>query len=416
MAEFIRMPQKGLTEESAILSKWYVKKGEAVKIGQLLFALETGKATFDVEAETAGTVLELRGSEGEEIAVKAVVCVIGKPGEVYSLSGAGGSSPVTAAVAVQAQASGATAGAAETVRARASERPEAGSLRVSPRARRLAEKNGLTLAGVAGTGPGGRIIEDDVKAALEKIPGQPFPAAATQAFAGMSSGDYTAVPNTTMRKTIAANMLRSLQTLAQLTMTSSFDASELLSYRERHNEARPETERLSINDLLVFAVSRVLLDFPYMNAHFSGEELRLFNHVHLGIAVDTPKGLLVPTVKGADLLSLAEISSAIKALAVRSKEGKIGPEELAGGTFTISNLGVYGIEFFTPVINPPQTAILGVGKIEYKRKKNAEEMIDYPAIGLSLTIDHRAVDGAPAARFFAALVAELETFSLLLAK
>jgi pyruvate dehydrogenase E2 component (dihydrolipoamide acetyltransferase) len=211
-------------------------------------------------------------------------------------------------------------------------------------------------------------------------------------------------------------MLNSLQSMAQFTMMASFDDTEIIDYHGRYNSAHSPAEKLSLNDLLVFAVSRVLPDFPFMNAHFSGEEMRLFTHVSLGIATHTPKGLLVPTVKNADTKSLGEISGEIKALALRCREGKALPEDLAGGTFTLSNLGPYGVNFFTPIINPPQTGILGVGAIEYKRKKTPSGIADYSAMNLSLTVDHRAVDGAPAAEFLAALCAQLENFSFLLVK
>jgi pyruvate dehydrogenase E2 component (dihydrolipoamide acetyltransferase) len=430
----VRMPQKGLTEESAILSKWYVRKGDLVKEGQLLFALETGKAVFDVEAEVSGTVLEIFGGEGEEIAVKAVVCVIGASGEAYvpaeTAQGVpkaqeGEPAPVNAAVLpVTAAPPVSAVSAAAFITAAGSPGTEAGKTGVSPRARRLAGKNGLSpgeIAGISGTGPGGRIIEEDVMRAVQASTAARAPGAAAAVETprprpeGASIGEYTAVPVGGVRKATAAAMMISLQSMAQYTMTASFDATELLSYRERQ-AAKGDAGKLSINDLMVFALSRVLPDFPYMNAHYLDREIRHFAHAHIGVAVDTPKGLLVPTVKNADSKSLAAISAEVKDLALRCRSGTVRPEELAGGTFTVTNIGVYGIEYFTPIINPPQTGILGVGKIEYKRKKTGNGMADYPAIGLSLTCDHRAVDGSPAARFLQALSAALENFTLLFVK
>jgi pyruvate dehydrogenase E2 component (dihydrolipoamide acetyltransferase) len=210
-------------------------------------------------------------------------------------------------------------------------------------------------------------------------------------------------------------MLASMQGMAQFTMHAHFDASQLLSWRERHNQAMPPEEKLTINDLLAFAVSRVLPDFPRLNAHFHDGQTLLFSRVNLGIAVDTPRGLLVPTLRGADTKSLAALSLEIKTLAQRCREGKALPEDLSDGTFTISNIGAYSVDYFTPIINPPQTAILGIGAPGYERKKTAEGMTDYPAIYLSLTADHRAVDGAPGAAFLKALCDRLENFPLLLA-
>jgi len=390
MAEYVRMPQKGLTEESAILSKWYVKTGDRVKPGQLLFALETGKATFDVEAEVEGTILERIGEEGDEIAVKTVVCVIGTPGESYALENAPDRREGTVS-------------------------PE--KIRISPRARRLAEQNSVRIEDLTGTGPGGRIIEEDVQAVLIKKE-----ASAESSFKEMSSRAATdvevfeCIPIGGIRKTIAGTMMQSLHGMAQFTITASFDATELLAYRERYNASHADSTRLSINDCILFAVSRVILDFPYMNAHSTDVEILRFKEVNLGVAVDTSKGLLVPTLRNAEDKSLATISAEVKELSGKCREGRISPEEISSGTFTVTNLGAFGVEFFTPIINPPQTGILGVGTIEYKRKKVPAGMVDYPAMGLSLTVDHRAVDGAPAARFLKALIEELEQFPLLLVK
>jgi pyruvate dehydrogenase E2 component (dihydrolipoamide acetyltransferase) len=390
MAEYVRMPQKGLTEESAILSKWYVKPGDTVKPGQLLFSLETGKATFDVEAEVEGTILERIGEEGDEIAVKTVVCVIGTPGESYTRE----------SVPNRMEGTGS---------------PE--KTRISPRARRLAAQNGVRIEELTGTGPGGRIIEEDVRAVLIKKEASP-----ESSFKGMPSRAPTDVeaferiPVGGIRKTIAGTMMQSLHGMAQFTITASFDATELLAYRERYNASHSNSTHLSINDCILFAVSRVILDFPYLNAHYADVEIRRFKNVHLGVAVDTPKGLLVPTIRNAEGKTLTAISAEAKGLTGKCREGRISPEEISSATFTVTNLGAFGVEFFTPIINPPQTGILGVGTIEYKRKKVSSGMVDYPAMGLSLTVDHRAVDGAPAARFLQALIGELEQFPLLLVK
>jgi pyruvate dehydrogenase E2 component (dihydrolipoamide acetyltransferase) len=210
-------------------------------------------------------------------------------------------------------------------------------------------------------------------------------------------------------------MLASTRDLAQFTMHTHFDATQFLSWRERHNQAAPPEEKLTITSLIAFALSRVLPDFPRLNAHFLGGRTLLFSHVNLGIAVDTPRGLLVPTVRRADTKSLAALSREIRILAQRCREGKALPEDLSGGTFTISSIGAYGVDYFTPIINPPQTAILGIGAPGYERRKTSEGISDYPAIYLSLTADHRAVDGVPGAAFLKALTGGLENFPLLLA-
>jgi pyruvate dehydrogenase E2 component (dihydrolipoamide acetyltransferase) len=427
MATFIRMPQKGLTEESAILTTWHVKEGDVVREGQYIFSLETGKAAFDVEAEVSGTVLKLLANEGDEVLIKKIVCVIGSPGESFVLpdegqaasTAAGGVSPrdqspnpAFAGIPGGVPAASGSSGFPESPAAQSAAVPARGKVKISPRARRLARTRGLDYSRIRGTGPGGRIIEDDLKADIS-------PQLTTPAASGLpsfSAGACTAVPNDRIRKTIAANMCGSLRTMAQFTMHAHFNASELLSYRERCNSAGPLEAKLTINDLLAFGVSRVLLDFPRLNAHFFDDQTLLFSHVNLGIAVDTPRGLFVPTVRNADTKNPAAISREIKSLAALCREGKASPFDLADGTFTLSNIGACNVDYFTPIINPPQTAILGVGSLDYKRGKTPAGMSDYPAMYLSLTVDHRAVDGGPGAAFLKALCEGLENFSLLLAK
>ena len=209
------------------------------------------------------------------------------------------------------------------------------------------------------------------------------------------------------RRIIAKNMFESLQGTAQLTHTASFDATEILALRARY---KVEKVAVTLNDMILFAASRVLRSCAYMNAHCLGETLRTFEHVHLGVAVDTPRGLLVPTLFNADEKSLAEIAAEARSLALAARDGNISPDLLQGGTFTVSNLGAYGIEHFTPVINPPQVSILGVNCITERVRTLNGVVTTYPAMGLSLTYDHRAVDGGPASKFLQELANALAHF------
>jgi len=214
-------------------------------------------------------------------------------------------------------------------------------------------------------------------------------------------------------------MMASLSSMAQLTLNSAFDATEMLSYRAslKKNGEKMGMPNITLNDIVLYAVSRTVLNHKDLNAHLlEGDTMRKFNHVHLGIAVDTPRGLMVPTIRYADLKSLAQISAEAKELAKMAQEGTISPDLLSGATFTVSNLGSMGIESFTPVINPPQTAILGVGTLMTRVKECGDDLKAYKAMGLSLTFDHRAADGAPAARLLKDLCTNLENFGLLLAK
>lgn len=408
MSTIITMPQKGLTEESAVISQWYAKKGDTVKKGELLFAIEIGKATFDVESEADGTVLELFCEAGDDVAIKSPVCVIGAPGESYERP------------AGQPAAAQETVSAAPQTAAPAEEKPACDGERVfiSPRARSAAERMGIDISKASATGAEGRIIQRDIDA-LAANPDAGSQRGAQAAPAQEPEAEFTTVPNSGIRKVIAKNMHDSLANLAQLSMTAYFDATDILAFREQIKKHGQELgyANISLNDMVLFAVSRVLAGYPGLNAHYSDKEMKLFKHVHLGVAVDTERGLMVPTLKNADLKSLNAISAEAKELAGACRDNRIAPAQLSGGTITVSNLGNTGISSFTPVINPPQTALVGVCGLEWKvrpGKDGAPEL--YRAMGLSLTIDHRAVDGAPAASFLHELCARLENFTLLLAK
>jgi pyruvate dehydrogenase E2 component (dihydrolipoamide acetyltransferase) len=265
------------------------------------------------------------------------------------------------------------------------------------------------MGGAQGSGLGGAVTTADLAAA-----------SATKAvvISEAPKAAYTDVKLSAVRKVIAKSMHASLSEMAQLTHQSSFDATAILDYRERvkANMEQLNLPNITLNDIVLFAISRTLKNHPDLNAHFLGDSMRRFHSVNLGMAVDTERGLLVPTLFGADSLSLKDIALKTKELASAAQSGKISPDLLTGGTFTVSNLGALGIEMFTPVINPPQTAILGVCSIVYRQKKVGTEFVTYPAMGLSLTYDHRAVDGAPASRFLKDLCTSLEAFDILLAK
>ena len=239
-----------------------------------------------------------------------------------------------------------------------------------------------------------------------------------QTAAEVPSAGYRDEPLPNIRKLIASSMQKSLSTSAQLTHHTSFDASEIIAYRKKLKGAQETLGLPSItyNDMVLFAVSRVLKNHPALNAHFLGDKIRYFDHVHLGMAVDTPRGLIVPTIFNADCKSLSEIAKESKELAAAAQSGSINPDLLTGASFTVSNLGTLDIEMFTPIINPPQTGILGVDCITDRVRVVDGQITAYPAMGLSLTYDHRALDGAPASRFLKELKTVLEQFTELLAK
>ena len=414
MAEMVLMPQKGVSDESAVLAQWLVKEGDTVKKDQPLFTQETGKSSYECESPADGVVLKFFVQEGEEVNVGVPICAIGQPGETVE-------APTAAADAAPAAAEEAPAAAAAPVAAApaAAATVSADGFKASPRAKMLAEETGVDVKLATPTGPDGRVIERDVKTLLKN--GVPEQAAATVPAAAAApvapAAAYEDKPLPKIRKVIAENMHKSLSEMAQLTLNRTFDATAIMEYRKLAKASKGMgVEDLTLNDFILYAVSRTLPEFPDLNAHFLGDKMRYFNGVQLGVAVDTPRGLLVPVIANADKMSLVEISKAVKEKAAQCKDGSIPASELSGGSFTVSNLGAAGIESFTPVINPPQTGILGVDTFTLRAKEVNGEIKYYKAMGLSLTFDHRALDGAPAANFLKALAEKLENFSLLLAK
>jgi len=262
-----------------------------------------------------------------------------------------------------------------------------------------------------GTGAGGRITEKDVQKLIASGVKCASVAAATV------ENEYEDVKFSGIRRAISKSMTTSLHTMAQLTHNTSFDATAILAYRKQLKAMGGEYAGITLGDIVLYAVSRTLLNHPDLNANMLDDNsIRHFKHVNLGVAVDTPRGLMVPTIFAADTMSLLEISKAVKELAAQCRDGAISPDKLSGGSFTVSNLGNMGVESFTPVINPPQTGILGVCGTTDRVRKAADGSIEiYPAMGLSLTYDHRAVDGTPAAKFQKELGTNLENFTALLA-
>ena len=420
MATVVIMPRQGQSVESCIITTWEKKVGDAVQEGDLLFTYETDKACFEETAKVSGTLLATFFEEQDDVPCLTEVAVIGEPGEDISAYGktvAGEPTPTVVKTDASTPVPIATV-AAETT---------AG---ISPRARAAAEKLHINLDTVTPTGPHGRVIERDVIAAQQSSEGSGIggrvlrsdtsvntpvakPSTATVECAG-----YRDEKLSHMRKVIAKSMHASLSDMAQLTHNTSFDATSIMAYRKQLKVAESlNLPNITINDIVMFAVSRVLKDHPALNANLiGGDTMRYFDHVHLGMAVDTPRGLLVPTIFNADTLSLAELAAKAKELAAEAQSGSISPDLLSGGSFTVSNLGSLGIEHFTPVINPPQTGILGVDCVVDRVRQSNGQITVYPAMGLSLTYDHRALDGAPASRFLKDLKLALENFPALLAK
>ena len=403
-AKAVIMPKAGITVESCIIGSWEKKVGDQVKVGDILFTYETDKASFECESTAEGELLEIFYEEGEEVVCLQNVCAVGPHGEDCACLRPG------AEVAVVAEAAPVTEAAAPAAEAVAA--PVAGAP-VSPRAAKLAKAHGVDASMAVGTGPNGRIIERDVQKLIASGV-QPKAVAAPVA----AEDEYEDVKFSGIRRAISKSMHTSLSTMAQLTHNITFDATQILAYRKALKAAGGDYAGITLGDILLYAVSRTVLNHKDLNANMLDDtSIRKFNHVNLGVAVDTPRGLMVPTIVHADEMSLLEISKAVKDLAGQCREGNISPDKLSGASFTVSNLGSFGIESFTPVINPPQTGILGVcGTVDRVRKAADGSIELYPAMGLSLTYDHRAVDGTPASRFLQELCKNLENFTTMLAK
>jgi pyruvate dehydrogenase E2 component (dihydrolipoamide acetyltransferase) len=433
------MPKQGQSVESCILTELKKKKGDTVAVGDILFAYETDKASFEEEAKAAGTVLDVFFSEGDEIPVLTNVMVIGHPGESTDAFRPGSGAAATVAPAAQAETPPATV--ASPVAEKPSIAPAGEHSPVSPRARQLAEKNALRAETLAGTGPHGRVIERDVQAALEAAPkttplakailrdtGGSLPdtgsgpaGKARGADLGVKNPAYSAdsetKPLTHMRKLIAKAMHASLQNSAQLTHHLGADARRIMALRKQVKTAVANgyPTDITLNDMVCLAVVCALQKFPQVNAHFLGDQIRYFSKVHLGLAVDTERGLMVPAIRNADDLSIQGLAKQLKEGANACKKGAIDPDLLSpeAATFTVSNLGNYGVEMFTPVINLPQVAILGVNTILPRPKDLGEGVYGFvPHIGLSLTYDHRALDGGEATRFLKQIAVEIETLDI----
>ena len=431
MATVVIMPRQGQSVESCIITTWAKKVGDEVKAGDVIFSYETDKSSFDETTEAEGVMLAEFYGEGDEVPCLENVCVIGAPGEDISQYTKGGAAEAPKAEATAPAEEKKAPEAAVAAAPEAAPKEEGGRVFASPRAKALAEKAGVDYRLASPTGAEGRIIERDVEALLDK--GVPVKEeapkaeevkaeavkAAPAAAAAEPAVEFEDVKLSNVRKVIARSMHDSLANSAQLTLNMSFDATEIQAFRAavKANGEAMGLANITLNDVVTFAAVKTLKEFPELNAHFLDDKIRLFKEVHMGVAVDTERGLLVPTVANASKMTLNEFSKAAKDLINEAKGGHINPDKLAGGTFTVTNLGSFGIESFTPVINPPQVAILGVCGIETKVKAAKDGSLKaYPAMGLSLTIDHRAVDGAPGAKFLKALCTNLEHFNQLLAK
>ena len=398
MAERIVIPREGQGMESAVINEWFVKVGDEVSFGEELCEVESEKASFPIEAAVSGTVLAICFEAGETAPVLETIAVIGTPGEEF------GHLLLGAVETANKEAEAENVVAEKSLpRQQQAAVPSPGKRRISPRANRLAEDRGVDIGAIAAD----PIRERDVIAYIEAT------RAPVAAAAIVEEGQPVQLTN--MRRIIAEKMFTSVQSSAQFTVHSFADVTKVLQYHRKLKESTFITTRITLNDLFLFITARTLGEFRELNAHFDKERYAVFQDIHLGVAVDGSSGLLVPVIRNARSMRLEELARASASAIEKSRNGSIKPSDLEGGTFTVSNLGMMGVEHFTPILNYPEVAILGVGGIYPRpfRTDNGIEHID--CVGLSLTINHQAVDGATGAKFLQVFAKNAGDIDLLLA-
>lgn len=398
MAYEVLMPQLGLTMEEGTVSQWLKQEGDEVKTGDVILEITTDKLTNEVCSEHDGVLLKIVAQEGEDIPVKGLLAYIGQPGEAV-----GEPAPAAAPAAVPAPMAPPPLVSAA---------PAGVRVKISPLARKTAAKLGVDYAGIAGTGPSGRIVQRDILAAAEAQKNAPAPApvsaaapaaapAAPTASLSLEEGD-TVEKLTGMRKVVAQRMYQSHTEIPSVTMNIKVDVTELMAFRKMLLEKTGN--KYSVNDLILKATAKTISRHPEINVAYDGEKVIRRAHVNLGMAVALDAGLIVPVIRDADKKGLDAISAEAKDLAVRARENKLKPDEYKGSTFSVSNLGMFGVESFTPIINQPDACILGVAAAQSELDLDADgNLVKKQVMRLCLTMDHRLLDGAVAAKFLADL-------------
>ncbi|HFR4148597.1 TPA: dihydrolipoamide acetyltransferase family protein [Bacillus cereus] len=389
MAVEVVMPKLGMAMKEGIITSWNIKAGDNVAKGELIASINSEKIETEIEAPADGTVLDIAVSEDEGVPPGTVICYIGKPNEKVEMQE---STHVVEEKTSNIEVQNQEPNGKEVAKQR---------IKISPVAKKIAESENLDIKALVGTGPGGRITKADVLKALEERVANPEVP---------EQEESTVVPVTGMRKVIASRMHASLQNSAQLTLTMKVDVTDLVALHKDIAEVvqKRYENKLTITDFVSRAVVLALREHKEMNSAYIDDAIHQFEHVHLGIAVALEKGLAVPAIRFANNLSLVELSKEIKDMAQKARAGSLSSDDMHGTTFTISNLGSFGIEYFTPVLNTPETGILGIGAIEHVPVYKGKKLKKGSMLPLSLTFDHRVLDGAPAAAFLRTIKHYLE--------
>lgn len=424
MAKVMEMPKLSDTMKEGVVAQWLVKEGDKVTAGSPIIEIETDKATMEYEAPVSGTLLKILVNNGGTCALRAPIAVIGKPEEDWQKAlesfsaGAAAPAPAPSAPSPTRATTSTLAAAAPTSTAAAAPAPsslaaqvsaakpqvDAGRIKASPLARKVALEQGIALEGLAGSGPAGRIVRRDLEGA-KASPAYPMSAKGVSPAAGVTER----VPLTMMRKTIATRLTESVQTAPHFYLTTSINMGGVLEWRKQTMQRLGEQGRFSVNDVIILLTAKALRKHPEINASWGGDHIARHGDVHIGMAVALPAGLVTPVIRWADTLTITQVASATKALSAKARDGALQPQDYQGGTFTISNLGMAGVESFTAIINPPQAAILAVGATVPTPVFNAEgNVVAEQRMKVTLSCDHRVIDGYQGALFLQTLKACFE--------
>ncbi|MCZ0963656.1 pyruvate dehydrogenase complex dihydrolipoamide acetyltransferase [Paracoccus benzoatiresistens] len=404
MAIDITLPSLSAGMEDAVIAKWLIAAGDPISKGQAIAEVETDKATMELEAEADGILGRIDIADGQRADVGQVIAVVLADGETLPPVGASAPAPAaTPRTLTEGPVSTATAAAPSTTGRKHA---------ASPLARRLADEAGLDLQGITGSGPRGRIVKLDVQRLLAATPAPvaaPAPAVQPQPQAVPPGiGPHEAQPLSNMRRTIARRLVEAKTSIPHFYLSVDCELDALLALRAEVNKGRDKAERISINDFVIKAAARALRKVPAANVVWNGDEILQLADIDISVAVATDGGLITPILRGADRMSLGTLSAEMKALAARAHQGKLRPEEYQGGGFSVSNLGMYGVQTFSAIINPPQSCILAVGTSLRRPVGRGDQIVLADVMSVTLSVDHRSVDGALGAQVLAAFKDSIE--------
>ncbi|MBK7317977.1 dihydrolipoamide acetyltransferase family protein [Candidatus Villigracilis affinis] len=412
MAETISMPKLGFDMAEGLLVRWVKQVGENINKGDVLAEIETDKATVEVESSASGVVLQLIVDQGTMVPVNAPIAVVGAAGEkVDAPAATANSGPKTEAAPQSAPTTASAPSSTASPESSPAVDNQSSAVKASPLAKKIARDQKVDLSNVKGTGPGGRIVRKDIETALssgQSSVSSKQPATPITNYQLPISTEDKVIPTTKLRQAIGRRLVESKQTIPHFYVTHEYKMEAVMDMRKQINAYLPENEKVSVNDFILKAVALTLRQFPNLNATIKGNEIIQFGHVNVGVAVTVPGGLMTVVVKDTDQKALRQISGEVKAMAGRARDGKVKPEDVDGSTFSTSNLGMYDVEDFIAIVNPPEAAILAISSArEVPVVENGQVKAGW-RMKATISVDHRVSDGAEAAQFMQALAGFLE--------